>query len=719
MNSSRQARRCPGRWLWFLAAAPLFAGSPLRADDTNAPAAKPAATNAPPPVLTPQQMFEGGDPILNNWVELSYGGLFQGGSESAFQRRSQSPGGMLGGIEDFHFQKDINKGTTLSIDGRSTYENHNHRALIDLERDKLGYLKFYYEEYRTYYNGDGGYYPPTGTYYPFPNDDALGLDRRKFSFEAGLRMENKPNVTFKYSHDDRDGDKGSTIWGSTHPALGVNNGLVQALSPSFYDVNEHHDSFQLDVTHEIKSMSFGAGARYDFGQLNDALKINQFPGEPLNQKITDRTGTSDNLFNGHAFVDTKLRTNLNLSVAFSYSEVDNRFFGSRVYGSDFDVGYVPGPLSLIGYDSLTGNSHLHEYVTELSFSYNPLPQLTILPSFRAQKQDADADSMASETFRLDAPSPFTSTSSMSDLDLRERLDIIYKGLTNWVLYARGEWAEGTGTMSENGGLVIMPGAGGVPPVNAETDNNRMFQKYNAGARWYPFYNLTLDVGGYYKDDNYNYSFDTDSTPNNSPNRYPAYLVMQSFRTWDGNGRVTWRPLRSVTLVSRYEYQLSKIRTDPDPVSGLGGTESSKMTSHIFAQDASWTPWSRLSLQASFNYVHSVTKTPASDTTQAILNALNNYWMVSFSPVFVIDDKTDLKLGYCYYRAADYADNSAFGVPYGSGAEDHTVSATLTRRLNKNMRVSLKYGWFEGRDAAFGGFQNYSGQLVYTSFQYRF
>ena len=39
-----------------------------------------------------------------------------------------------------------------------------------------------------------------------------------------------------------------------------------------------------------------------------------------------------------------------------------------------------------------------------------------------------------------------------------------------------------------------------------------------------------------------------------------------------------------------------------------------MASHIIAQDASWSPWSRLSLQAGLNYVLSETKTPASEVT---------------------------------------------------------------------------------------------------------
>src|SRR5262249_20860157 len=130
--------------------------------------------------------------------------------------------------------------------------------------------------------------------------------------------------------------------------------------------------------------------------------------------------------------------------------------------------------------------------------------------------------------------------------------------------------------------------------------------------------------------------------------------------------------------SRYEYQLSTIHTKPDSISGLDEVQSSRMTSHILAQDVSWTPWSRLYLQAGFNYFLSETKTPTSDYTQAILNAQNNYWTLNFSSGFVLNDKTDLNLGYFYYQADNFEDNSSVGLPLGAGAEEHGVTATLLR-----------------------------------------
>ena len=114
-----------------------------------------------------------------------------------------------------------------------------------------------------------------------------------------------------------------------------------------------------------------------------------------------------------------------------------------------------------------------------------------------------------------------------------------------------------------------------------------------------------------------------------------------------------------------------------------------MTSHIIAQDVTWSPWSRLFLQAGANYVLSTTATPASDYTQAILNAQNNYWMLNLTSGFVVDDKTDLNLGYFYYRANDYENISDAGVPYGAGAEDQGITAAIVRRLTKNIRVTLE------------------------------
>ena len=708
MKSPRTSRRQRGGWLRASLLGSCAAVSTLAAADTNSPPSAPAP-------LTPEEMFEGGTNVYNNWINFSAGGFFSGGNKAQAQQMHQNSRGAFGGIEDFHYQRNFGETTIFSVDGRALFDLNDYKLKLEATREKLGYLRFSYTEFRTWSNGDGGFYPPTDKFYPRP-DSALALDRGEISFSGGLTLEEVPAITFKYSHNFRDGEKSSTIWGITHPAVGV----TQGLSPSFYDIDEHSDSFQLDATHTIKATDFGAGLRYESGKMDDAVKITQSPGEPAQQRITDRQGTSYDLFNVHAFTETWIRTNFLFSSAFSYSDLDNSYSGSRVYGSDFDVNYTPAPQNGRGYYGLNGGSRLDEYVLNLNLLYKPAPAFSIVPSLRVLKEVVDANASGFETLGDSASTPFSGNRDADRLDVRERLDLTYTAITNWMFHARGDWTEGNGNVTENGGLVPINGTG-LPVIQRETDDTRWFQKYSAGVRWYPRRRVVLDVGAYYKINNYDYDHVVDSTPNDSTsaNGYPAYLAMQDFETYDGNIRLTLRPWQRVTFVTRYEYQYSTVHTKPDPASDLGEVTSATVPSHIIAQNISWIPWSRLTLQADFNYVLSETKTRASDFTRAILNAQNNYWMVNFSSTLVLDEKSDLNIGYLYYRADDYEDNSPDGVPYGSGAQEHVVTATVLRRITKNVQLALTYGYSHYDNDAFGGNEDYNAHMVYTSLRYRF
>jgi len=707
MKSRRAFRKAPVRWCWASLLGLSAAAGGLAAADTNAP-----------PAMTPEQMFECGTSSLNNWIDFSAGRAFVSGDRAQFQQQHQTPAGTFGGISDFHYQTGIATNTTLTLDGRGIIDSHDYKLSLNLQREKVGFLRLSYDQARTWSDGGGGFYPPSGQSYAAQNS-ALALDRGKFALEGGWTPETGPKVTFKYTHSFRDGDEGSTEWGFAHPVV---NAPAQGLSPSLDHINEHSDSFQLDVANHIKATDLGVGLRYETGKLDDALKVTQYPGEPVQQDLTSREGTSYDLFNAHAFTETWVKTNLMFSTGFSYSGVGNTFSGTQIYGNDFDVGYARNAYSTLGYYGLTGTSRLHEYVFDLNLFYKPSPHLTIVPSLRVEREDWNAASSGLETLQANTPVPFTSDSTRNLIDLRERLDVNYTGVTNWAFYARGDFTEGDGNLNQMQTGMSFPASGIVlPPVQAQTDDRRFFQKYSAGARWYPSRGVTLDAGGYYKLNHYHYDIGLDSTPNTSTSfdRYPAYLAMQDFEIYDANFRLTLRPWRNVTAISRYEFQLSTIHTEPDPAAGLPDVESSRMTSHIIAQDVSWIPWSRLSLQAGLNYVLSDTRTPASDVTQGILDAQNNYWTLNFSSGFVLDNKTDLNLSYLYYLSGDYNNNSPLGVPYGAGSEEHAITATLTRRISQNVRLALKYGYFRYRDEAFGGNRDFGANLISASLRYRF
>jgi hypothetical protein len=694
--------------------ASMFAGSAMfAADSTNAPPAKPA-TPKTEPVLKPEQYYEGGAKSFNNWVEFSGGEFFFNGNKPQFQQQQKTQRRGFGGIEDLHYTTQVDKKTTFTVDGRAIADNNDYKLKLDLTREKFGYVRLSYSEFGTWYNGDGGFDPASGAYFA-KRGDAEEIDRGEFSVEAGLTLEKKPQVKFKYTHSFRDGDKSSTAWGITHPA-----GVTKGLSPSFYDIDESRDAFELGVTHHILKSDVGLSLSYERGTLDNSLKITQAPGEPSQQKITDKQNTGYDLFNANAFTETWFKQKVLLTTGFSFSDLDNDFSGSRIYGSDFDVSYAPNALAGSGYYNLNGGSHSREYVGNVNLLTIPIKNLTIVPSLRVQREDTDASFTGQQTLGANAAVPFSGNSASGLTDVRERLDARYNGLTNWVFFGRFEWTEGQGNVREFGGTGPVGGIG-LPGIQRRTEDERFFQKYALGARWYPLRTVSVDAGGYYKNNRYDYDNNADSTPNDSssPNRYPAYLVMQNFETYDGNFTLTLRPIQKVTLVSRYEYQLSTIHTKPDSISGLAETQSSDMTAHIFAQNISWTPLARLFLQAGFNYVASETKTPTVDFTQAVLNAQNNYWTLNFNSGLVVNDKTDFNVNYFYYRADDYQDNSASGVPYGAGTQEHGVTATLVRRINEHLRATLRYGFFHSDDDLYGGHRNFDAHGIFSTIQYRF
>jgi hypothetical protein len=672
------------------------------AEDTNTPA------------LSPQDYFEGGPSTYNNWIALTAGGLMTSGNQAQAQENLHMGTGAFGGIEDLHYQANAFSNILFTLDGRSIIDDHDYQLKLGFVHPDLWFLRFNFENFRTWYNDAGGYFPPTGTEYT-GSQEALALDRGEFSFEGGLTLQKLPALTFKYTHSYRDGEKSSTIWSPVHPDLLLDPTLVQGLGPSFYDMDEKLDTFQLNATQHVKDTDLALGLRYQTADLNDALYTTRYltdPVPPAAGYVTDRQKTTYDLFDLNASSETWLKPNLLLSTGFLFANLDNDLSGNRIYGNGYNVPYVPDASSGLGYTNLVGDTHMKEYVLDMNLMTIPLKTVTIIPAVRVQQENWDGNSSGIGTLSTFPTDPFSSESSRDVIDVAESLDARYTGITNWVFYAQGEWDQGQGNLTQSGGLTQVNGIGVSTNLAAgETDDNRFFQKYSLGARWYPFRRLTIDIGGYYQNNQWNYTNPTNNAVND--------FSMQNFQTYDGNVRMTVHPIQNVTLVGRYEYQWSTVNTQPDPASGLSQVQTAQIPSQIIGADATWVPWSRLSLQAGLDYVLSQTRTPATDFTPAIVTSQNNYWTVNFSSDLVVDDKTDLSVSYFYYQADDYQNNSPYGVALGAGAYENGVNATLTRRITQNLRASLRYGFYDYVDTASAGFNSFKANLIFATLQYRF
>jgi hypothetical protein len=693
-------------WVWRLISVAAIAVSAettgifrLNAQETNTPKSATESPKAETPVE------------YDNWLDLSVGSFFVDGDKAQFQKRRGQPAGPFGGIEDFHWEMPVQKRGLFSVDGRGIFDNHDYLLKLQLSHPDKGYVQFGYREFRTWYDGSGGFFPGNGQWFSL-YDDQMYMDRGQLWFEAGLRMPHKSELTFRYEHDFRHGEKDSTVWGDTSLTDGAG---FRGIVPSFWSIDEQRDSFALDLKHKISKTDWGVGVRYELLDNGNARNMRRQP-ESGDGFVTQRDKVETDLFNAHAFTETRFNEKVLLTSGYSFTTLDTDLGGSRIYGSDYEAIYDPGSAFDTGFLNLSGGSQLKQYVFNLNLMWLLKDRLTLVPSVRVEHVDEDGFSSFLST---PDETPYRNTNQRGFTDVSEALELRYTGVTNWVFYARGEWLEGQGNLQEQQNNTD-PNAPAVT-LFRDTHNDRLTQKYLVGANWYPRRQLNLAAQYYHKVRQNDYSHRADSTPNiDSGDRYPAYLTAQDFETDDVNVRATWRPLNNLTLVSRYDFQLSTVDTKAD---SLAQIQSAEMTSHILSESISWSPLARLYLQGSVNYVLDHTETPANDLTggaaKLVPKSRNDYWNATATTGYALDNKTDLQAQYFYYRADNYVDNSAVSQPYGAGAEAHGVTAALSRQITPRLRWTLKYAFFRNRDETSGGHNDFDGHGVYSSMQFRF
>ena len=167
-----------------------------------------AQTNTTPTVdeTKPTEFKPLGPGEYNNWLELSIGNFFVSGNDAQFQQRHQRPAGVFGGVEDFHWETTVRTNGLFTVDGRAIFDSHDYALTLGLTLPEKGFVRAGYREFRTYYDGSGGFFPPNGLWFDL-FDDEMAVDRGEAWFEAGLTLPNLPVITFRYSHQFRDGDK--------------------------------------------------------------------------------------------------------------------------------------------------------------------------------------------------------------------------------------------------------------------------------------------------------------------------------------------------------------------------------------------------------------------------------------------------------------------------------------------------------------------------------
>jgi len=677
-----------------------------------------------------------------NWIELGFGGVTLDGDRAQFEQEHRQPGNQVfGGIEDLHYEQAIGSDAQLVLDGHAIFDTNDYKIRLNLSKQELGYIDIGYEEFRSWYDGNGGFFPPNGQFFtpPFPE---MHIDRGDAWIELGLRLPDFPEITLRYSHEFCDGQKDSTDWGDT-TLTGI-PGAIRNIVPAFRNIDETRDIVTLEISKTLGNTDLLLGMRYEHAENDNSINTWRGAGQvppaspPAGAErfVTQHQRDDVDLFSGHAITETRFSDSLWFTAGYSYTTAENDLSGMRIFGNEFDAPFgelVPTlGRSDHTYLNLAGTAQVDDHVVNANLFWLPAKDVTLLSAFRYTHEDRDSSSsfLAFEP-QLNVP-PFNALNPeggfhygpgipsfgarSADYDrFAESFEFRYAGLRDWLFYAEAELEEEYGHVNE-----FQTSDESRAPLDKDTQF--IGQKYSVGANWYPLPKLNLSAQYYHQIASYD---------NDLFQSQDQRLVGQDWNTDDANFRVTLRPalpssFGTLSLVTRYDFR----RTAIDAQWAVDGEtldvrQSGVITQHIISEAINWNPLARLYLQTDFSYVLNKTETPASginlfpNTSPTAVDFRNDYWTVTAGVGYIINDKTDLHAQYSFYRADDYFNNSGVAVPYGTGATEHTASATLTRQLTKQVRLRLSYTYFDYTDETSGGHNNYRAHSLFSSLQFRF
>ncbi len=732
MNRRAFFRAQTARFAAGFISAGLWVGSSTQAG-VNADGMATPDDKAAPTEAQPEQ--------YNNWIEFSLGVIPTTGDKAQFEQNHHLPAEEAwGGISDLHLEGSPSKDVNVVLDGHAIFDTNDFGLKLQVTKAKLGYVQVGFDEFRTWYDGNGGFFRPNSQFFPPPFPE-MHIDRGEVWVELGLRVPDLPEITVRYSHEFRDGQKDSTIWGDT-TLTGIPF-ATRKIAPAFRNIDETRDIFTFDASQNFGKTDVLLGMRYEHDDNDYSLNMIRGAGQvppvvsaPGQQRFFTQHQRDDvDLFSGHAIAETRFSDSFWFTAAYSYTTMTNDLSGSRLPGLTFDAAFGE-PVPTLGqrdhaFINLVGTAQVDEHIVNANLYWVPAKDITLLGGFRYTHENRDSDSVFLAVEPTANLPPFTDTNPMggfhlgtpeptagarnSDYDrLAQNVELRITSWADWLLYARGEWEEEWGHVNENHTDEEVP---------LSKDTDALYQKYTIGANWYPLMRLNFSGQYYHKISSYGDDIMTASFPR---------LINQDWNTDNVNVRMTFRPkmppsMGGLSLVTRYDFTRTRIDGQWEVFSDgelLNEEETGVITQHSIGESINWSPTPRLYFQTDLSYVWNKTETPASsiiltDSAPTVLDAQNDYWTLTATGGFVIDDKTDLRLLYSYYRADDYQDNSLVGVPYGAGAREHVASGILSRQLTRQVRLQLSYTFYDYTDQTSGGHNNYRAHSIFSNLQFRF
>jgi len=691
-----------------------------------------------------------------NLIKVSAQATDFSGHRAASQARTQIFRNVSGGIEELTLGHELDKTTTLQIDGRALPGAEDYLAQFRLTRTEVGSLEMGYKRFRTFYDGVGGFFPLNNAWLPI-HPRALFVDRGRFFTTATVALPKQPVFTFRYTNETRSGRKDSTIWGDTDftgvPIYSLSSlnpvSANRKIVPAYLQLNERHENWEASVRHLMGTtrvfFSVGGGS---VNNLN-TRSIDRYPGElrpfpaiPSNpptlvppglanneNKGSDQQGLKQDRLTFMGKIERPLNDRVKVFAEASRFSTEADITGSRLIyaklqtpvGVKNEIGlFTPAGRPPYSYNG-TGTTESTVLTGIVGPEAKPVRDLKVSVAFKGEDYSSRAKSTANyvstmvvQATGVTTPVPLTAQNE-STIDEKvwvPEVEFRYTGVKDCTLYGTWDYRNSPGDEYLRYGGITTSSAGPVVLSAPSISNDKVKERHHnatLGTNWNVSRLATLRAEVFTKDHENRFT----GTAGSAGEYY--HLDFDIYGT-----RLTadLKPTPGLSFKTRYVHQRGKAAIAS---AGYVEGDSNDSKRHSIGETIDWNPGKSVYVQLNVNVVFDKTSTAypraGRSANDVLRNADNNYWNGSLVTGFAVDKATDAQLLATWYKADNFNRELLASDPLGAGCRDYAVHAGLKHKFSPKMLGHAKVGYVDSRTDTTGGYTNFRGPVGYLAIEY--
>jgi hypothetical protein len=630
--------------------------------------------------------------------EIYYVGV--DGDSDKFKARHWMGTGLEAGVGEYEFKDEKSwQGAQLEMKGHGLADNADYLHEFSLKKEDVGELIVSYQQFRKYFDSQGGTYKYFSELSTNDSGRDLYVDVGRLETILIIERPDLPKLEFGYEHEFKSGTKSLLGWGSARQGA-----VTKKIAPTWWDIDEEVNKFDIKLEHHFSGFEFKADQTWEHSASRNMREMKyladasvateerrlirdqyQDPKSDLVQTVfhLDKWFFKDKLYASTGYRYSQIE-NSELENMYEYNEyrvIKNFQRPEQVRGATAtnqlsSNTFVANLMAVISKTLTAGGKLKFEEISRNGQSTHPLNNL---PAAAANAAVGVAPGESIDQIDV---------SNSSDRVIRwgEGFSLRYTGIEKTALYNEVELEQTFGGLNEDRQSISTS-----EQFNRETDYYFYRFSETLGAQIYPADWMNLTTQYRFRKDNLDYDDQTE-TISTATGAKSAFVDGGLYQASEFTLRTTFYP--ESWLQPSFRYQLKFLEntwyTEGDPL-----RVTSETVSNVYTANLMFRPADPLTLNAYFSIQDMWTGTAASSA--AILpyprfNADVATWM--FSADYALNSKTTLNSSFQYQHSSNYNDFSTITLPYGQQYNEYNVTFGMTLMgLVKEVTVEPKYSFY--------------------------